>query len=289
MKPNVFSFFDSFGFSVNGQINSFIKLISGGFTHEHNLSMKAEKFHSHKCYEAHFIIEGEIDYCIEGREVNLPANHFLIFPPKVKHEIIRYTPGVIKLSMKFEIDDLMYKNAVSKSDSIYEFNQDISDSIKFIIKQVLKKNVFKIVIINRMLEIVYFALEYIMDIYMNNLEDDAMDGRLMQAKEYILYNRHRFLNCSDVALYCQISKKQLNRIFKKYEGMTTSDFIQKQKIYDIKKYIRDSMLPFNEIAKRVGFNSASYFVKFFKKNTGMTPNEYRKKYRENNDFDIINL
>lgn len=286
---NTFNFSIIDGFILPQEAKSFINLISVGFIHDLNLLMRVEKYHSHKFFEAHFVFEGDIDYIIEGRKATICAKQFIIFPPGRKHEVIRCSPGVLKLSVSFEIDNLMYYQAFEAADGIYEFDSNVNKNIKFIIEQIETKNAFRIVIINRILEIVYLTATQVMNIYTDNLKSDATDCRFLKAKEYILSDRRRFFTCNEVANYCEISEKQLNRLFKRYEGMTSSDFIYQQKISDIKKIIRITTLPFNEIAKRMGFASASYFVKFFKKHTGMTPNEYRKKCGDDRGFDVIEL
>lgn len=42
--------------------------------------------------------------------------------------------------------------------------------------------------------------------------------------------------------------------------------------------LRDTMLPINEIMTRVGFCDTVHFLRTFKKYTGDSPSEYRKKY-----------
>ncbi|MDE6037687.1 MAG: DNA-binding response regulator, partial [Duncaniella sp.] len=61
-------------------------------------------------------------------------------------------------------------------------------------------------------------------------------------------------------------------------GMTPSDFLRRMRMQRAEELIVRSRLNFSEIAFKVGFSDPKYFTKCFKKETGMTPSEYRQKY-----------
>jgi AraC-like DNA-binding protein len=47
-----------------------------------------------------------------------------------------------------------------------------------------------------------------------------------------------------------------------------------------KDYLSCGYYTVAEVAKKCGFEDASYFVRFFKKKTGCTPNEFKKQLLE---------
>ena len=49
-----------------------------------------------------------------------------------------------------------------------------------------------------------------------------------------------------------------------------------------KEYLTDPLKGASEIASLVGYDSAGYFTRAFKKRTGLTPTEYRKSQKRNN-------
>lgn len=61
-------------------------------------------------------------------------------------------------------------------------------------------------------------------------------------------------------------------------GMTPSDFLRRMRMQRAEELIVKSRMNFSEIAFKVGFSDPKYFTKCFKKETGMTPSEYRQKY-----------
>lgn len=59
--------------------------------------------------------------------------------------------------------------------------------------------------------------------------------------------------------------------------MTPSDFLRRMRMQRAEELIVKTRMNFSEIAFKVGFSDPKYFTKCFKKETGMTPSEYRQK------------
>lgn len=59
-------------------------------------------------------------------------------------------------------------------------------------------------------------------------------------------------------------------------GMSPSDFLRRLRMQRAEELIARSKMNFSQIAFNVGFSDPKYFTKCFKKETGMTPSEYRQ-------------
>jgi two-component system, response regulator YesN len=44
------------------------------------------------------------------------------------------------------------------------------------------------------------------------------------------------------------------------------------------EYLEDSKMAVKQISMKIGFNNPTYFVTWFKKNTGYSPSEYRNRF-----------
>lgn len=74
----------------------------------------------------------------------------------------------------------------------------------------------------------------------------------------------------------------INTIFKNSFGITMHQYILNLRIQSAKTILSSvSTTSINDVAEISGFNSASYFSQIFKKYTGLSPLEYRKKYHKN--------
>lgn len=63
-------------------------------------------------------------------------------------------------------------------------------------------------------------------------------------------------------------------------GMSPSDFLRRLRMQRAEELIVRSKMNFSQIAFNVGFSDPKYFTKCFKKETGMTPSEYRHKSQQ---------
>ena len=104
---------------------------------------------------------------------------------------------------------------------------------------------------------------------------DSYDMRLVKAKQFIEDNIHLFLSCEDIAAYCYLSVKQLNRIFLKNEGVTLLGYLHAKKTEEAKRLLVDKAYSIKQTSVSLGFSSVYYFTRFFTKHTGMTPGEYK--------------
>ena len=86
-----------------------------------------------------------------------------------------------------------------------------------------------------------------------------------------------FLCCEDVAGYCYLSVKQLNRIFLKYERITLLTYIHREKLRAAETMLKEGERSVQEISEILGFSSVYYFSAFFTKHIGLTPRQYRKE------------
>ncbi|WP_114750410.1 helix-turn-helix domain-containing protein [Pleomorphovibrio marinus] len=86
------------------------------------------------------------------------------------------------------------------------------------------------------------------------------------------------LNVGDFAEKLGTSVQNLNAICKKHGNRSTSQHVTSQLLLEAKRNILHTDMTLNELADFLGFNDASYFVKFFKKHTGQTPYQFRQNY-----------
>lgn len=103
--------------------------------------------------------------------------------------------------------------------------------------------------------------------------------RILRAVEYISEHLHSRVLIEETAEALHITPSYLSRLFKSETGMTYSEYVNRRKIEEATGLLRYSDYTDLEISNLLCFSSQSYFIKIFKKIIGMTPNEYKKKYR----------
>lgn len=69
----------------------------------------------------------------------------------------------------------------------------------------------------------------------------------------------------------------MGKLIKKVTGSTLTELHKKIKLNQAKNLLKNSNFSISDIIAKVGYSNLSYFYKQFKEDTGVTPDEYRKK------------
>jgi YesN/AraC family two-component response regulator len=99
---------------------------------------------------------------------------------------------------------------------------------------------------------------------------------------YIKANLSKPLSLESVAEHCGISAGYVGKIIKEETGENWVDYLNKERLEVSIALLDDSSVKIEEVASRVGFNSAAYYIKRFKQRYGMTPNAYRNQKKTEN-------
>jgi len=74
-----------------------------------------------------------------------------------------------------------------------------------------------------------------------------------------------------------ISTNYLNKICREENGQTAGEIIRRRITIEGQRLLHYTNCSVNEIAGQLGFENVSYFVTFFRKQTNLTPEQFRKK------------
>lgn len=104
------------------------------------------------------------------------------------------------------------------------------------------------------------------------LIDDIVDYVDQQFADYTLSLEH-------VALKFSVSTSYLSRSFKDKTGISFSQYIWKRRMEEVIRLLVTTSAPLKEIIEQVGYLDAPNFIRKFKKETGLTPGQYRKQHQ----------
>lgn len=109
---------------------------------------------------------------------------------------------------------------------------------------------------------------------------ESMEGHLVTAvKELINAHGEAPLHVSEICRTLGYSKSYLSKLFRTQTGETIAHYATTVKMKRAKHLIRDGHLNFAQISDRLGFDNPQYFSFVFKRQTGMTPTEFKQSLR----------
>lgn len=98
-----------------------------------------------------------------------------------------------------------------------------------------------------------------------------------KAKALIIADLRQSWQLAEVAALVHVTSFTLRRIFKRQYGTSLSDFVLQVKMEKAKELLVTTNNTIQMIAEALGYVEGNNFQKRFKKVTGMTPGEWRKK------------
>lgn len=144
-----------------------------------------------------------------------------------------------------------------------EFARKLSDSLK---------------VLRSYVNIILFEVERLLLTAHSIQKNDLNSEKIQQFKKLI--EKHYTTNKlpSYYAENMNITVNYLNRLCKEKINLTAGDIIRKHIAIEAQRLLQFTTLTINEIANALGFESASYFITFFKKQLGITPEQFRKNH-----------
>lgn len=112
--------------------------------------------------------------------------------------------------------------------------------------------------------------------------DDQSSGRhgpmIRKAQAFLSEHYHDpNTGLRDVASHVALSNNHFCTVFAQEMGKTFTEYLTDLRLSKAKGLLRTTQLRSSEIAYQVGYNDPHYFSYLFKKNTGVSPREYRRE------------
>lgn len=115
-----------------------------------------------------------------------------------------------------------------------------------------------------------------MDEQINDGETD--DERVVHLWTLIDRYYHSYHDTRFYSDHLEITPKRANEIFKEKTGYTIIDAVHRRINLEMKKKVGFTDIPFKEIGLELGFKDPSYFSRVFKRQNGVSPQEYREEF-----------
>jgi two-component system response regulator YesN len=118
-------------------------------------------------------------------------------------------------------------------------------------------------------------LSYVLFDMQSSEEEKRAQSTINKVLKYINDNISEDLSLVKLADLVYFNPSYLSRLFKSVVGENLSDYIYEVKIRKSKELLENTQLKIHEIAASMGYYSTTNFIRFFKKLTNITPQDYR--------------
>lgn len=102
--------------------------------------------------------------------------------------------------------------------------------------------------------------------------------KMQQINRYILANHKQSLKIEQVAEKFNYNPSYFSRFYKKFMGVTFTEYLHSVRLESAYKQLRDSDQTILEISLNNGFANVRSFYNVFQENFGMSPQKYRQQY-----------
>ena len=226
------------------------------------------------------VVSGRAQLTINLRTTLLTAQSVCILPPDA---IIQYE----EVSDDYRIQGFSYTSmpATLAFDCVTVLHLSESDFLRTgdylqLIRQVLHKESYSL----RTIQLLQMAL--LNDLHHIQSIEAEQQAHVQPSRQEEVFNRFidlvnqyglRERNISFYAERLLLSPNRLSTIIKDYSGQTVMQWLNQKTLLQAKVLLRHSDMMIYEIADRLGFAESSTFNRYFKREVGMTPLEYKKQ------------
>lgn len=177
-------------------------------------------------------------------------------------------------SISVELTVIRFINEVAELGQILGADVSIFENLKQIYMQSLstyKPEELKTILIQQL----------ILPITVNTQDNNELEFRSISDKLIRIIHTEfdSDLSLDTLAERLHYNPNYLSSVFKKEHGENLGDYIQSYRLLIAKRWLKETNLTIKEIAERLQYRNSQNFIRFFKKREGLTPGEYRKKFK----------
>ena len=242
-------------------------------------------------FEFYYLIEGSIDLTINGSKFTYHKGDMFFVDNSQKNSCSNGAFTIFGLNFSIEKYNEAYKDIYESLRRVYSQLQFKSLKVHIDILRNYYTGIARELIvreknyesnIKHMLMLMLIRIQRVLESHSKG----EMPYRYIKYSDMVsdiiafLYeNLHRNVTLAEIGQKYNLNYRYVNRIFKRTTGFPVIQYQQQLKVEGAKRLLATSSMNLLDIALELNFGSSQYLNYIFKKVTGMTPAEYRRKAR----------
>ena len=235
--------------------------------------------HSHHFTELFYVLNGKGMFIINDQSFQVQKDDLIIVNSNVTHK----ETSSLEEPLHYVVmgtDELEFHANPGKNYFVYNFSSH-NKLLHFYIKSILMElrtqdDHFEYLCQNLFENLVYQIQRWTKNqLLVKPLQKTNKECRFIE--QYINEHFREDISLQSLSEIVHLSKYYLAHAFKEYKGMSPINYLTQVRINEARHLLDTTDFSAAKIADLTGFSSQSYFSQIFHKETGMTPNKYRKK------------
>ncbi|MDS0527426.1 AraC family transcriptional regulator [Clostridium sp. SHJSY1] len=262
--------------------------------------------HSHDFFEFVYVYNGSCKITVDNSNITLESKDICLFNLQAKHSIqvmnteediifyILVHPDYFKSAYfqliylpndKYIFDfflESMLNHYIKDNFILIHHLQDstYNNLIEHIIYENYENRNHKEEMINFLLSSLLIEFSRSYETHINNSSKIELDKyKISEITDYI-YENYKNVTLKSLAKHFNYSSTYLSTIIKKYSGNSFSEILHSFRFLKSCQLLTESKDSITDIIEEVGYSNKTWFIQNFRKRYGVSPSEYRKKYKK---------
>lgn len=232
-------------------------------------------------YQLLYIASGKAEFYFHGKKEIVTAGHMILYRPKEEQRYYYYgkdQPEVYWVHFTGNnVKNILRKYGIA--DDVHTIYTGTSLEYKRIFSSMIQELQLCRDDYEEML--IHYLMELLIQIHRLPAEKPRKKERFVmheieQAVQYFTENYNTPISIDQYAQSHNLSISWFIQNFKQYTGTTPTQYILLLRISNAKDLLENTAYNVSEIANIVGYDNPLYFSRIFKKQSGVSPSEYRK-------------
>lgn len=235
-------------------------------------------------YQLLYISEGKAHFYFDGKERIINKGNMILFRPgetQIYYYYASEKPEAYWVHFTgYDVNNILDYYQMPKGENV--FFTGTSPDYQWLFRQMIQELQLRRVNYADFLTMILRHIFLMINRYLKEGQTASSDviNEIEKATHYFNENYNKQIIIEKYAEKCHMSSCWFINNFKKITKVTPMQYIVSLRITNAINLIENTDYNITEIANAVGYDNSLYFSRLFHKHTGMSPSEYKKKYKK---------